>query len=150
MKTYGVTSRVVLFEKLAATENVQYIIDTFFVGCGDWNQFVYEYVEDNAILRGVSKMKPIKLDFYSTASHGYMKISKYDLESLNIKVKDVASDFSYYCKDNGCFYLEEDCDTMKLLNILKSKNIDFKITEKEIACIDYLSPPVTRVNSNHV
>ena len=81
-------------------------------------------------------MKPIKLEFFSTPRHGYMKISKYDLEGLNIKVKDVASDFSYYCKDNGCFYLEEDCDTIKLLNILKSKNIDFEITETHVDRLD--------------
>ena len=64
--------------------------------------------------------KKIMLTYIDNESHGYIKISKYDLKGLNIDIKQF-SQYSYYNNDNGCFYLEEDCDATILINILKSK-----------------------------
>tara|TARA_R100001369_G_scaffold87452_1_gene122981 strand:+ start:141 stop:428 length:288 start_codon:yes stop_codon:yes gene_type:complete len=67
-------------------------------------------------------MKTLTLPHIDNASHGYIKISKYDL--IGLKIYDTFSSFSYYNTINGCFYLEEDCDALKLQRLLKEKNIE--------------------------
>ena len=46
--------------------------------------------------------KEITLQFYDNESHGYIKISKYDLMAFEIDIK-VFSECSYYNHDNGCY-----------------------------------------------
>ena len=67
-------------------------------------------------------MKTLTLPHIDNTSHGYIKISKYDL--IGLKIYDTFSSFSYYNTINGCFYLEEDCDALKLQRLLKEKNIE--------------------------
>jgi len=67
-------------------------------------------------------MQEITLKHYDNESHGYGKISKYDLIGFNIPLTSF-SDFSFYNTAEACFYLEEDCDLTKLINLLKEKNI---------------------------
>ena len=69
----------------------------------------------------------IELPFIDNASHGYIKISKYDL--IGLKIFDKFSSFSYYSPNNGCFYLEEDCDALKLFKLLKEKNVMVNVTD---------------------
>lgn len=73
-------------------------------------------------------MKNIKLNYISTASHGFIKISKYDLQGLNIEPREF-SDFSFYNQEDACFYLEEDCDANKLIALIKDKGIDVAFNE---------------------
>ena len=54
-------------------------------------------------------MKKLILTFLDNESHGYIKISKYDLQGLEID-KNQFSNFSYYNNENACVYLEEDCE----------------------------------------
>ena len=68
-------------------------------------------------------MNKIKLTFYDNESHGYIKISKYDLKGLGIDASQF-SNYSYYNNENACLYLEEDCDATKLLNLLKNKGYE--------------------------
>ena len=64
--------------------------------------------------------KTINLTFIDNESHGYIKLSKYDLQGFGIGIKEF-SKYSYYNPDNACYYFEEDCDGLKLWNSLKSK-----------------------------
>ena len=75
----------------------------------------------------------IELPFIDNASHGYIKISKYDL--IGLKIFDKFSSFSYYNPNNGCFYLEEDCDALKLQRLLKEKDVE--MTTKDIYDPDF-------------
>ena len=74
-------------------------------------------------------MKKLILTFYDNESHSYIKISKYDLQGLKID-ENQFSNFSYYNNENACFYLEEDCDATKLLNLLKSKGYEVSFKNK--------------------
>jgi len=78
-------------------------------------------------------MKKIELPFIDNASHGYIKISKYDLIALSIF--DKFSSFSYYKPETACFYLEEDCDALKLQRLLKEKDVE--MTTKDIYDPDF-------------
>ena len=78
-------------------------------------------------------MKKLILTFYDNESHGYIKISKYDLQGLEID-ENQFSNFSYYNNENACLYLEEDCDATKLLNLLKSKGYEVSFKNK---CVEH-------------
>tara|TARA_R110002012_G_scaffold265881_2_gene449305 strand:+ start:286 stop:573 length:288 start_codon:yes stop_codon:yes gene_type:complete len=69
-------------------------------------------------------MQTLTLPHIDNASHGYIKISKYDL--IGLKIFDKFSGFSKYKPETACFYLEEDCDALKLQRLLKEKNIELK------------------------
>ena len=73
-------------------------------------------------------IKTITIPYIITASHGYVKISYYDLKGFNIKLNEF-SNFSFYNPDNACAYLEEDCDANKLVKLLKSKQIKVNFQE---------------------
>jgi len=64
--------------------------------------------------------KEITLPFLDTQNHGYLKISKYDLQGLGISAKEF-SKYSYYERETGCFYLEEDCDMQKFIKLAENK-----------------------------
>tara|TARA_Y100000114_G_C11708116_1_gene302018 strand:+ start:701 stop:970 length:270 start_codon:yes stop_codon:yes gene_type:complete len=74
-------------------------------------------------------MKKIILTHFDNESHGYVKISKYDLQGLEID-ENQFSNFSYYNNENACLYLEEDCDATKLLNLLKNKGYEVIINNQ--------------------
>ena len=74
-------------------------------------------------------MKKIILTHFDNESHGYVKISKYDLQGLKID-ENQFSNFSYYNNENACFYLEEDCDATKLLNLLEDKGYEVIINNQ--------------------
>ena len=74
-------------------------------------------------------MKKIILTHFDNESHGYVKISKYDLQGLEID-ENQFSNFSYYNNENACLYLEEDCDATKLLKILKNKGYEVIINNQ--------------------
>ena len=74
-------------------------------------------------------MKKIILTHFDNESHGYVKISKYDLQGLEID-ENQFSNFSYYNNENACLYLGEDCDATKLLKILKNKGYEVIINNQ--------------------
>tara|TARA_R100000951_G_scaffold29904_1_gene25818 strand:+ start:5316 stop:5615 length:300 start_codon:yes stop_codon:yes gene_type:complete len=65
-------------------------------------------------------MEKLDLTFIDNASHGYLKVSKYDLLGWNIKPSEF-SEYSYYNKENACLYLEEDCDFPKFIKLIEDK-----------------------------
>lgn len=73
-------------------------------------------------------MQKLDLTFIDNASHGYLKVSKYDLLGWNIKPSEF-SEYSYYNKENACLYLEEDCDLAKFSKLIESKGYTIKNSE---------------------
>tara|TARA_R100001460_G_scaffold57607_1_gene97359 strand:- start:756 stop:1031 length:276 start_codon:yes stop_codon:yes gene_type:complete len=87
----------------------------------------------------------LNLTFIDNESHGYIKLSKYDLEAFEIDIKEF-SQYSYYNNENACYYFEEDCDATKLINILNKKgykiNLDTNFVDHE-----YFDQPIfSRIN----
>jgi hypothetical protein len=91
-------------------------------------------------------MKKLILTFLDNESHGYIKISKYDLQGLEID-KNQFSNFSYYNNENACVYLEEDCDATKLLNLLKNKGYEVKFNNEFVEHSYFEKPEFIRLNS---
>jgi len=91
--------------------------------------------------------KEITLKFIDNQSHGYIQISKYDLESLDIDIKDIGSQYSFYNENNACYYFEEDCDGYKLDKILKSKGYSINYKTNHVA-LNYMNDPIfNRINA---
>ena len=67
-------------------------------------------------------MLKIKIPFIDNSSHGYGKVSYYDLKGFGIDLKNFSS-FSFYNSKNACVYLEEDCDLPKFIKLLEDKKI---------------------------
>ena len=65
--------------------------------------------------------KQITLKYIDNQSHGYIQISKYDLDGLDIDIKDIGSKYSFYNENNACYYLEEDCDGLALQRLLEKQ-----------------------------
>jgi hypothetical protein len=65
-------------------------------------------------------MQKLDLTFIDNESHGYLKVSKYDLLGWNIQPSEF-SEYSYYNHENGCLYLEEDCDLTKFIKLIEPK-----------------------------
>lgn len=87
----------------------------------------------------------LNLTFIDNESHGYVKLSKYDLKVIEIDIKEF-SEYSYYNNENACYYFEEDCDATKLINILNKKgykiNLDTNFVNHE-----YFDQPIfSRIN----
>jgi len=80
--------------------------------------------------------KEITLPFLDTQNHGYLKISKYDLQGLEISAKEF-SNFSYYDKETACFYLEEDCDMTKFIKLAKEKGCKVLTDYRQIEYCDW-------------
>lgn len=78
-------------------------------------------------------MNKITLTYIDNISHGYIKISKYDLKSWGIDEKQF-SHYSYYNNDNACLYLEEDCDGTTLIKLLKNKGYEISYKNK---CVNH-------------
>ena len=106
--------------------------------------------------------KEITLKFIDNQSHGYIQISKYDLQGLDIDIKEF-SKYSYYNDNNACYYFEvdfnlfffiapnrlavEDCDGYKLDKILKSKGYSINYKTNHVA-LNYMNDPIfKRINA---
>lgn len=76
-----------------------------------------------------NKMLKIKIPFIDNSSHGYGKISLYDLKGFGIGLNSF-SPFSFYNSDNCCVYLEEDCDLPKLIKLLKEKKTEVSFVDQ--------------------
>lgn len=71
----------------------------------------------------------MKLTFYSTPGHGYLRVPK----STFTKCGGDPTEISRYSgHDLTTLYLEEDCDAGYFLNLLESKGIEFKIESKYV------------------
>jgi hypothetical protein len=71
----------------------------------------------------------MNLTFYSTPSHGYLRVPK----STFIKVGGNPNEISGYSGiDLTTLYLEEDSDASYFMNLLESKGIEFKINCKYV------------------
>jgi hypothetical protein len=89
--------------------------------------------------------KEITLKFYDNESHGYIKISKYDLEAFDIDIK-IFSEYSYYNHDNNCYYFEEDCDASLLINELNNNGYKVNFDTKHVNCYYFDKPIFERIN----
>ena len=89
--------------------------------------------------------KEITLKFYDNESHGYIQISKYDLDGLNIDIKDF-SEYSYFNYNNGCYYFEEDCDASLLINKLNDIGYKVNFNKKYVNCYYFDKPIFSRIN----
>ena len=74
-------------------------------------------------------MLKIKIPFIDNSSHGYGKISYYDLKGFGIDLKNFSS-FSFYNSKNACVYLEEDCDLPKFIKLLEDKKIEVSFSDQ--------------------
>ena len=85
--------------------------------------------------------KEITLNYIDNQCHGYIQISKYDLEGWNIDTKQFSS-YSYYNNNNACYYLEEDCDANKLHTQLRLKGYEkFNYKTNHVA-LNYMNDPI--------
>ena len=89
--------------------------------------------------------KTINLTFIDNESHGYIKISKYDLQGFNIDIKEF-SQYSYYNPDNACYYFEEDCDAVLLKNKLNKKGYKVNFNTKFVKHY-YFDKPIFQRNN---
>jgi hypothetical protein len=88
------------------------------MGCGYWHC----YTDGEGWIPPQHKT----FTFYKTPGHGYLKVTKEDLDAVG--VADKITDFSFVAKD-GAIYLEEDCDFPmfdKAFEKRYGKNIKFK------------------------
>lgn len=65
----------------------------------------------------------MKLTFYDTGRHGYLRVSLSLLKTLDCYPKISG----YSGKDARYAYLEEDCDASLFVEELKQKNIQFEV-----------------------
>ena len=91
-------------------------------------------------MRGKKQMNEIMLNHYDNESHGYVKISEYDLKGIGIDINKVGSKYSFYNHSNGCYYFEEDCDAYKLCEELKAKGYSIKYNYHYVG-INFLNSP---------
>ena len=87
----------------------------------------------------------LNLTFIDNESHGYVKLSKYDLEAFEIDIKEF-SEYSYYNNENACYYFEEDCDATKLINILNKKGYKVNLNTNFVDHEYFDQPIFSRIN----
>ena len=87
----------------------------------------------------------LNLTFIDNESHGYVKLSKYDLEAFEIDIKEF-SQYSYYNYENACYYFEEDCDATKLINILNKKGYKINLNTNFVDHEYFDQPIFSRIN----
>jgi len=88
----------------------------------------------------------LNLTFIDNESHGYVKLSKYDLQAFEIDIKEF-SDCSFYNPENACYYFEEDCDGTKLTNILKNKGYEVNFNTRYVKHYYFDKPIFERINT---
>ena len=78
-------------------------------------------------LRGANKtMKKLNLEFIDNQSHGYLKISIPDLKKYTNQRPENFTKYSFYCPNNDCLYLEEDCDLPEFIKYIENKGYTIK------------------------
>jgi len=87
----------------------------------------------------------LNLTFIDNESHGYVKLSKYDLEAFEIDIKEF-SQYSYYNYENACYYFEEDCDATKLINMLNKKGYKINLNTNFVDHEYFDQPIFSRIN----
>jgi len=90
--------------------------------------------------------KEITLNFYDNESHGYIQISKYDLDGFEIDIKEF-SEYSFYNDNNACYYFEEDCDATLLIDKLKNKGYKVNFNTKFVKYYYFDKPMFSRINA---
>jgi len=91
--------------------------------------------------------KQITLKYIDNQSHGYIQISKYDLDGLDIDIKDIGSQYSFYNENNACYYLEEDNDANKLHTQLRLKGYEIFNYKTNHVALNYMNDPIfKRIN----
>ena len=93
-------------------------------------------------------MQKITLTHFDNETHGYLMVSVRDLKRLKID-PDQFSNFSYFNTTNDCYFLEEDCDATKLLNILKNKGYEVSFNDEFVEHTYFDKPEFKRLNNNH-
>ena len=78
-------------------------------------------------------MKKLEVTFIDNQTHGYLKISRYDLLGMGIDYNKF-SKFSYFNYKNHCFYLEEDCDLTLFCKLIKEKGYTIQNEKGYIDC----------------
>ena len=73
-------------------------------------------------------METLNLTFYDCVSHGYLQVSWADFVNIVKKYEYYPSEYSF--KGRGYVYLEEDCDALKFLKVLKDKGVSYEICEE--------------------
>ena len=87
----------------------------------------------------------LNLTFIDNESHGYVKLSKYDLQAFEIDIKEF-SEYSYYNYENACYYFEEDCDATKLINIINKKGYKINLNTNFVDHEYFDQPIFSRIN----
>ena len=88
----------------------------------------------------------IMLNHYDNQSHGYVKISEYDLKGIGIDIEKIGSQYSFYNEWNGVYYFEEDCDANKLIKELNNKGYSVKFKYNHVGINFLNSPDIKRIN----
>lgn len=69
-------------------------------------------------------------NFFSDPGHGWVQVHKAFLEQLaGPSWKTVFSSFSYFSRQDGFVYLEEDSDASKFLRLCEANSIEPKFSE---------------------
>ena len=92
----------------------------------------------------INKTKQLNLTFIDNESHGYLKVSKETFFQLELNGSEF-SEYSYYYNNN--FYLEEDCDATKFINIAKNKGYKINFLDKFVNYKYFDNPKYTRINN---
>jgi hypothetical protein len=114
-------------------------------------QYSHKTMKKNNMIKSAKKKetmkKEITLKHIDNQSHGYIQISKYDLDGLNIDIKDIASQYSFYNENNACYYLEEDNDANKLHTQLRLKGYEIFNYKTNHVALNYMNDPIfKRIN----
>ena len=89
----------------------------------------------------------IMLNHYDNKSHGYVKISEYDLNGIGIDIEKIGSQYSFYNENNACYYLEEDNDVSKLHTQLRLKGYEIFNYKTNYVALNYMNDPIfKRIN----
>ena len=91
-------------------------------------------------------MQKIILTHFDNESHGYLMVSVRHLKRLKIDSNHF-SNFSYFNTTNDCYFLEEDCDATKLLNLLKNKGYEVKFYNEFVEHSYFDKPEFIRLKS---
>ena len=106
-----------------------------------------KYNNNKQLTKEKTMNNEILLNHYDNQSHGYVKISEYDLKGIGIDIKKIGSQYSFYNKWNGTYYFEEDCDADKLVKALNKKGYDVKFNYNQVGANFLNSPDIKRINA---
>jgi len=74
--------------------------------------------------------KQLNLTFIDNESHCYLRVNKETFFQFKLNGSEF-SKYSYYHNNN--FYLEEDCDATKFINIVKNKGYKINFVDRNYA-----------------